>query len=105
MRHHLVVDLAEQLGTASAGPRLAEQEAEQAQLNARLQKLVLQQEAQGFVVSPEVVQTMLTGLHHTLAGGDLRAKQPCSPRWWPRSRWGKRGPGCRIRFRCELSEN
>jgi hypothetical protein len=33
----LVVDLAEQFGAASAGPRLAEREAELAQLNARLQ--------------------------------------------------------------------
>jgi hypothetical protein len=62
-------------GADSAGPRLAEREAERAQVQARLQHLVAQQEARAAAISLEMVQDMLTKMHDTLTDGDLQAKR------------------------------
>jgi hypothetical protein len=70
-----LLDVAERFGAASAGPRLAEREAERAQLQARLQELVAQQEAHAAAISLEMVQDMLTEMHDTLTDGDLQAKR------------------------------
>jgi DNA invertase Pin-like site-specific DNA recombinase len=70
-----LLDLVEQFGAASAGPRLAEREAERAQLNDRLQQLVRQQEAYQATISLEMVRGMLTEMHGTLTDGSLGAKR------------------------------
>ena len=70
-----LLDVAERFGADSAGPRLAEREAERAELQARPQQLTAQQEARAGVVSLEMVQAMLTELHGTLTAGDLQAQR------------------------------
>ena len=70
-----LLDLAERFGAASAGPRLAEREAERALLQARLQQLAMQQEAHQATISLEMVRGMLTEMHGTLTDGNLGAKR------------------------------
>ena len=49
--------------------------AERAQLQARLRRLELQQEAQQVEVPPAVIRSTLAQMHKTLAGDDVQAKQ------------------------------
>jgi len=70
-----LLDLAERFGAVSAGPRIAEREAERAQLQARLRRLELQREAQQVAVPLEEIQTMLDRMRMTLVGDDIRAKR------------------------------
>jgi len=70
-----LLDVAERFGADSAGPRLAEREAERAQLQARLQGLVMQQEERKAAISLEMVQDMLTKMHDTLTDGGLQAQR------------------------------
>lgn len=56
-----LLDLVERFGTASMGPRVAEREAKRAQLQARVQRLQLQQEARECVVSQDTIETVDTG--------------------------------------------
>jgi site-specific DNA recombinase len=72
---HNLLDLAERFGAASAGPRLAEREAERVLLQARLQELAMQQEAQQATITLEMVRGMLTEMHGTLTDGNLQAKR------------------------------
>ena len=69
-----LLDLAEQFGATSAGPRIAEREAERAQLQARLRRLERQQEARAVAVSPEAVHSTLQAMRAALTGGDLAAR-------------------------------
>jgi len=75
-----LLDLAERFGAASAGPRIAEREAERAQLQVRLRKLERQQEARELTISPEMVQSTLTPMREALIEGDPPPNEPCSPR-------------------------
>jgi hypothetical protein len=70
-----LLDLAERFEAASAGPRLAEREAERVLLQARLQELTMQQEAHQATISLEMVRGMLTEMHGTLTDGNLQAKR------------------------------
>jgi hypothetical protein len=70
-----LLDLAERFGAASAGPRLAEREAERVLLQERLQQLAVQQEAHQATISLEMVRGMLTEMHGTLTDGNLQAKR------------------------------
>jgi site-specific DNA recombinase len=64
---NVLLDLAEQFGAASAGPRLLEREAERKQLQAELNVLEKHQAAQNPVVSPETIQVMLREMRETLS--------------------------------------
>jgi site-specific DNA recombinase len=70
-----LLDLAERFGATSAGPRIAEREAERAQLQARVRRLELQQEAKELTIPPETIQSTLTAMRKDLAEGDLPAKR------------------------------
>jgi len=70
-----LLDLAERFGVTSAGPRLAEREAERARLQERLQQLGMQQEAHQATISLEMVRGMLTEMHGTLTDRYLQAKR------------------------------
>jgi hypothetical protein len=70
-----LLDLAERFGATSAGPRIAEREAERAQLQARVRRLELQQEASELAIPPETIQSTLTAMRKDLAEGDLPAKR------------------------------
>ena len=70
-----LLDLAERFGAASAGPRIAEQEAEREQVQVRLRRLEQQQEARELAISPEMIESTLTPMRETLIEGDIRAKR------------------------------
>jgi BMFP domain-containing protein YqiC len=70
-----LLDLAERFGATSAGPRIAEREAERAQLQARVRRLELQQEASELAIPPETIHSTLTTMRKDLAEGDLPAKR------------------------------
>ena len=54
---------------------MAEQEAERAQLQARLQQLAAQREARESAIFLEMVQGMPTKMHDTLTDGDIQAER------------------------------
>jgi site-specific DNA recombinase len=70
-----LLDLAERFGAASAGPRIAEREAERAQVQIRLRRLEQQREARELAISPEMVQSTLTPMREALNEGDIRTKR------------------------------
>jgi hypothetical protein len=70
-----LLDLAERFGAASAGPRIAEREAERVQLQARLRRLELQQKAQEVSIPLEAIRSVLAQMRKTLIEGDIRAKR------------------------------
>jgi len=70
-----LLDLAERFSAASAGPRIAEREAERVQLQARLRRLELQQKAQEVDIPSEAIRSTLVQMRRTLTEGDIRAKR------------------------------
>jgi uncharacterized protein YhaN len=70
-----LLDLAERFGAASAGPRIAEREAEREQVQVRLRRLEQQQEARELAISPEMIESTLTPMREILIEGDMRAKR------------------------------
>ena len=97
-----LLDVAERFGADSAGPRLAEREAERAQLQSRLQQLAAQQEARAAAVSLEMVQDMLTKTHNTLTDGDLQAKRALLSRVVARIDMGREG--ARLSYTFPMTE-
>jgi site-specific DNA recombinase len=93
-----LLDVTERFGADSAGPRLAEREAERAQLQARLQQLVAQQEDRAPAISLEMVQDMLTKMHGTLTDGDLQAKRALLSKVVARIDMGREGAGLSYTF-------
>jgi len=70
-----LLDLAERFGAASAGPRIAEREAERGQLHVRLRRWEQQQEAQELTISPKMIESTLKPMCEALLEGDIRAKR------------------------------
>ena len=72
---HTLLDLAENFGSESAGPRLLEHEAEKARLEAELNQPGFQRRAHQLTVAPNAVEALLAKMHATLTGDDVRAKR------------------------------
>ena len=72
---HVLLDLAEQFGAASAASRLLEREGEQRQLQAELRYLEDQRECTRDNVPEEEIQQVLRGMRETLDSTDLEAKR------------------------------
>ncbi len=70
-----LLDLAERFGASSAGPRVAEREAERAQLQARVRRLQLQQEARKLAIPAETVHDTVAKMRKDLAEGDTSTKR------------------------------
>ena len=62
-------------GATSAGPRVAEREAERAQLQARVRRLQLQQEARQLAISEETIHETVAKMREDLVEGDIPTKR------------------------------
>jgi len=71
----ILLDLAEQYGTESAGARLVQREAERRELLAKLDEIEADEEAQRQAEPSDGVQAILAQMFETLAGTDTRAQQ------------------------------
>jgi hypothetical protein len=71
----VLLDPAEQFGTASAGGRLLERETEGNELQAELRYLEAQQETRGLAIEPAAVQQMLMEMKETLRSEDAKPRR------------------------------
>jgi hypothetical protein len=100
----ILLDLAEKYEAKSAGPRLAQREAERRALLARLEQMEATQEARRPSEYPDAAEAMLAEMRETLAGTDARAQQTLLKKLVVRLKLGKEQGEVFYASPCGLTE-